>query len=330
MPMFDPNSVLGKLLAPEVALPMAAALMGGQGNGQNLGNAFAMGGQGLAQQKQLQAQTAKSNQTIELLKRDAPDLAQGIEAGALTPADGYKLYVERRQGKQTDPYKVVGGQVFNTQDQSWISPPTAQGPAETGLNPQMMVNPTTGETIYVQPTKDGRLMKSDVPEGFQPYDPYSKSFATGRGGAEGKAAGEDAALYESVSSKMPGLETVIKKLDDLSDKATYTLGGQLLDTGIAQAGMEPREAAVARAEYIATVDNQVLPMLRDTFGAAFTVKEGETLRATLGDPNKTPKEKQAVLKAFIEQKRRDVMALGVRTGQGAPGGVDYKTKYGLD
>jgi hypothetical protein len=99
-------------------------------------------------------------------------------------------------------------------------------------------------------------------------------------------------------------------------------------------GMDPRQAAVDRTRYIATVDNQVLPMLRDTFGAAFTVAEGETLRATLGDPNKSPKEKQAVLKAFIEQKRRDVQAMAYRTGQATPpplqGGTDYKSKYGLD
>jgi hypothetical protein len=58
----------------------------------------------------------------------------------------------------------------------------------------------------------------------------------------------------------------------------------------------------------------VLPMLRDTFGAAFTVKEGETLRATLGGDDKSPAEKQAILKAFIAQKKRDLDALTVRVG----------------
>ena len=65
---------------------------------------------------------------------------------------------------------------------------------------------------------------------------------------------------------------------------------------------------------MAMVDNQVLPMLRDTFGAQFTVKEGETLRATLGDPDKTPAEKKAVLEAFIEQKIRNIEATAKQGG----------------
>ena len=98
--------------------------------------------------------------------------------------------------------------------------------------------------------------------------------------------------------------------------------------------VDPREAAVAREQYIATVNNQILPMLRDTFGAQFTVQEGESLKATLGAPNKSPQEKQAVLKAFIEQKKRDVEALGIQSGQitpspgGAPGVVDYTDYFG--
>jgi dephospho-CoA kinase len=89
----------------------------------------------------------------------------------------------------------------------------------------------------------------------------------------------------------------------------------LWDSVAKQTGQLPREAAVARARYIAVVDNQVLPLLRDTFGAAFTQKEGETLRNTLGDPNKSPAEKKAVLRSFIEQKRRDLEALAMQSGQ---------------
>jgi len=154
--------------------------------------------------------------------------------------------------------------------------------------------------------------------GFQPGTPAYQEFMATRGAgliAEAKLKGADVALLDSQSSKMAGLETVVSELNQLADKATYTGAGRAYDSVKAQLGMEPREAAVARAEYIAKVDNQVLPMLRDTFGAAFTVKEGESLRATLGDPNKTPAEKKAVLSAFIEQKKRDIAALQTRTGK---------------
>ena len=175
--------------------------------------------------------------------------------------------------------------------------------------------------------------------GFQPGTPAYQEFMATRGAgliAEAKLKGADVALLDSQSSKMAGLEAVVSELNQLADKATYTGAGQAYDSVRAQLGMEPREAAIARAEYIAKVDNQVLPMLRDTFGAAFTVKEGESLRATLGDPNKTPAEKKAVLSAFIEQKKRDIAALQTRTGKapeaaGAPADdAEYLKSLGLE
>jgi hypothetical protein len=136
-----------------------------------------------------------------------------------------------------------------------------------------------------------------------------KKFGTEQGSAK--------ATLASLQSKLPGLQTVVAQLGELAKKATYTSTGRALDTGIRELGMSPRESAIARSSYMAKVNNQILPMLRDTFGAQFTEREGATLRETLGDANKTPQEKQAVLNAFIEQKVRDITALQgqVRGGQ---------------
>lgn len=149
---------------------------------------------------------------------------------------------------------------------------------------------------------------------------------TSMGSAEGKNAAETASEYSSITSKMPGLYSVVDRLSNLADKATYTLAGQALDFGRSQVGMDPREAAVARAEYTATIDNQILPLLKDTFGAQFTDAEGLRLAATLGDANKTPTEKQALLKAFIQQKERDIEALRARTGRTEPQQSNAPTK----
>ena len=65
------------------------------------------------------------------------------------------------------------------------------------------------------------------------------------------------------------------------------------------------------------------PIIKDI---SFTVKEGESLRATLGDPDKAPAEKQAVLKAFIDQKTRDLEALANRTGNAVPKTTDKPAK----
>ena len=48
--------------------------------------------------------------------------------------------------------------------------------------------------------------------------------------------------------------------------------------------------------------------MRQTFGAAFTAKEGDSLKETLGNPNLSPPEKDAALQAFIEQKVASIKA----------------------
>lgn len=133
-------------------------------------------------------------------------------------------------------------------------------------------------------------------------------FERGRGRAQGTASVESDRELAEMERNMPGLRVVVDQLYDLSNTATYTQAGQLRDAARKALGLPAGEGAVARAEYIAVVDNQVLPLLRQTFGAAFTAKEGETLRNTLGDPDKSPEEKRAVLRAFIAQKERDLAA----------------------
>lgn len=114
---------------------------------------------------------------------------------------------------------------------------------------------------------------------------------------------------------MPGLMKNVEELGVLADKATYTSTGQFINWAAKETGFGATEGAKARTEYIAKIDNQILPLLRDTFGAAFTVAEGDRLRDTLGDPNKTPEEKKLVLNAFIEQKKRDAEALAMQASQ---------------
>jgi hypothetical protein len=150
---------------------------------------------------------------------------------------------------------------------------------------------------------------------------------------EGKEEGTARADLASVRAKLPGLKVVVEQLAKIGDVATYTKAGQLLDYGRTQANLPPRAGAIARTKYIAMVDNQILPMLRDTFGAQFTQKEGESLKTTMGDPEKSPQEKRAVLEAFIEQKVRNIEALELQTSGNknltGPGktitGVDVQT-----
>jgi hypothetical protein len=82
-----------------------------------------------------------------------------------------------------------------------------------------------------------------------------------------------------------------------------------------QLGFGGTEGAQARQEYINTVRNVLFPQLRATFGAQFTAKEGEALIATLGDPDLSPEEKDASLRAFLDQKKQTIGSMQRELGQ---------------
>lgn len=123
-----------------------------------------------------------------------------------------------------------------------------------------------------------------------------------------KEQGETFTSLKQAQAALPGLNSVVEKLRELAPIATSTLGGKLFNAAVKETGFGSTEGATARAKFIAIVNNQVLPLLKPTFGAAFTVPEGDALRATMGDPDATPAEKMAQLDAFIAQKMRDIEA----------------------
>ena len=185
---------------------------------------------------------------------------------------------------------------------------------EFGVTPQLIQKPDGWyERIY---SKSGgvteRKLEGEPVRGMQ-FDPNVAA-----GLAQAKTAGAEAgtvkAELESREASLPRLEQVADELSELGKKATYTMAGQGYNSVRRQFGMEPTEGALARAEYIAKVDNEILPLLRETFGAQFTQKEGESLKVTLGDPDKSPEEKDAVLRSFIKTKREQVKTLQRRTG----------------
>lgn len=124
-----------------------------------------------------------------------------------------------------------------------------------------------------------------------------------------KAAEERGEAFTDLSrmnAALPGLRDTVSQLKELSSIATSTLGGKIFDAAVKESGFGSTKGATAKAKFIAIVNNQVLPLLKPTFGAAFTVQEGESLKATMGDPDASPEQKIAQLDAFIAQKVRDI------------------------
>ena len=123
---------------------------------------------------------------------------------------------------------------------------------------------------------------------------------------EADSRGEALSDLRKAEAGMPGIEQVVGKLRELSPLATHTLTGRAWNFAAKEAGFGSTKGATARAAYQATIDNQVLPLLKATFGAAMTEGEGKRLAATLGDVNAPPEEKQAQLDAFLASQKRQI------------------------
>lgn len=125
---------------------------------------------------------------------------------------------------------------------------------------------------------------------------------------EAAAKGETLTDLARSEAALPGLLDSVSQLKELAPIATSTLGGRVLDAAIKETGFGSTKGANARIKFISIINNQVLPLLRQTFGAAFTEREGETLKATMGDPDATPEQKVLQLESFIDQKVRNIQA----------------------
>lgn len=232
--------------------------------------------------------------------------------GTLRIDPGYLEGQQRLAGaKNTAPSNIQEWQAYSkmspAQKEQFLTMKRANRPIDLGGSYARVSQ--SDQTVV--PVADKTLAPSDMPENAQ-----AKAAATAAGSAQGRAEGEATASLEDAEASLPRLESVVTQLSDLGKKATYTYAGQAADVAAVQAGLDTPEGAIARREYIAKVDNEVLPLLRQTFGAAFTQKEGESLKATLGDVNASPAEKDAVLRSFIDSKREQVRTMRRRLGKG--------------
>lgn len=300
-----------------VGLTQSPTVFGGLGRAAQINQANQpYRDQQLALEEERKRDALEKNQTSEWVKGVYPDLAH------LPAAQAFQLALQREAAKRTaasggaeDPASIREWQTFSAM--------TPEEQSQYLLMKRSVPYLDLG-TGYQQPNP----AQPGAPAGpMIKKDNFTPAYDAASGAASGKVDVETQSSFDSLNSKMPGLRQVVNELGDLAEKATYTTAGRLWDDVVRETGNLPGEGALARTKYMSMVDNQVLPLLRDIFGAAFTVQEGESLRATLGAPDKSPAEKKAVLEAFIEQKTRDLEALRSRL----PGAtVDYKGKYGLE
>lgn len=132
--------------------------------------------------------------------------------------------------------------------------------------------------------------------------------------AAAAARGETLTDLARSEAALPGLRNAVAQLRELAPIVTSTIAGKIFDVSAKELGFGSTKGANARAKFIAIINNQVLPLLKPTFGGSFTVTEGDELKATLGDPDATPTQKMEQLDAFIDQKVRDIQAKQTELG----------------
>jgi hypothetical protein len=320
-------SGLQQLFSPEVAMPVAAALLGNQGNAANFGNAFAAYGQ-------TKAQTAAKNKTMDFFRQNAPEYASMVDAG-LPLDEAWKSYTHQKYAQKGQGIINAGsGNLYDSATGKWLSAPGGGVQSKAGLTPVLLQN-DNGDLIYGQATQDGKIVASSMPDGYKPVSPYQKSFETNRGMKEGQAVGAAAGALPGATQLS---QNIAQQVDDLkNDPYLPNMVGPVY-------GRMPNFTADAERvqEKINQLQGGAFLQARQALkgGGAITDYEGrkaeeaytrlsqaqnlDDFKKALDDFNFYTQQGLAKLQAQAGQQR-----LGTPNGP-MGGAVDYKSKYGLD
>lgn len=263
------GSRLRGLLDPEVALPVAGALLGNQGNAGNFGSALMQLGQGMGQKK-------KRNATLELLQRDAPDLAEAIAKGVMDPSTAYEMYVKQRYAEKPkrNLHNAGDGQLFDADNNSWIQAPNsganeadirARDAAKFGLTPE-------------DPAYQGFILTGKMP----------------REDTQTMTATDKKAMW-AAEDEIPVLDNTIASLKQAKDLNTKTYTGWGADTagwlGTSMPGgsmIFDQEKAGATAEFGKLMSMEAISAMAQTLKGATTDSELARFVSILADPSTPP------------------------------------------
>jgi hypothetical protein len=169
------------------------------------------------------------------------------------------------------------------------------------------------ERLKAQAKEEG---KSAAQLRFKPLIQSAIATAT----KEAESRGESLSKLGRLNAALPGLQEVTSQLRELSEISTSTMGGRFFDKMVQETGFGSTKGGTARSKLISIVNNQVLPLLKETFGGAMSEKEGERLIATMGDPDATHDSRMGALDAFIAQKSREIQGIKRELGSTQLGG----------
>ncbi|EXL09708.1 hypothetical protein [Aquamicrobium defluvii] len=256
---------LQQLLSPEVAMPMAAALMGNQGNAANFGNAFGAYGQA-------SAQMAGKNKTLDYFRQNAPEFAAMVEAG-MPVNEAWGTYTKQRYAQGPKPtsgmqeYDLAREQGF---DGSFLDYQTALKKAGAGST-----NVTVG---------GGRF--GTIPQGYELIDgPNGASLRAIPGGPEDttksdqRSAGQAAVVTQTITNAaryardaaknraLGGIGQGIVQYNPYSDSAEVARQVEVLKAQAKVENLQAMRAASPTGGALGSVSNEENKMLADKSGA---------------------------------------------------------------
>ena len=297
---------LQQLLAPENAMPIAAALMGQNGNMGNVSNAFSAYGQ-------TAAQTAGKNKTLDFFRKQAPEFAQMVEAG-MPVNEAWQTYTQQRYAKEPKGQGFInagGGNLFNSETGEWVSAPGGGSEGVAGLTP-VWLQDETGNPVLGQMTKDGKVIRSEIGQGLTPVGPYQKGFESSRDTAEGKVIGEAAGALPGVSLMA---DKINQQVEDLkTDSALPNVLGPI-DSRTPNIRPDSKIDAIRGGAFL-----QARQMLKG--GGAITDYEGQKAEAAYARLNQAQSEEdfKAALDEFNFYVQQGLQKLQSQAGQQRMGG----------
>jgi hypothetical protein len=198
-------SGLQQLFQPETAMPIAAALLGNQGNAQNFGNAFAAYGTA-------KAQTAKQNKTMDFFNKNAPEYAQMVQAG-MPVEEAWKSYTQQKYAQKGQGIvNAGGGNLYDAQTGQWLSAPGGGVSSKAGLQMVWLRDMKTGKPVPGQLRQDGSIVRSSLPDGVEAVAPYDVNFDKSAGTAAGTVSGAAAGALPGATQMASQINTQIEDL----------------------------------------------------------------------------------------------------------------------
>ncbi len=159
------QGLLGNLSDPLVALPLAGALMQPGGFGQNLGQGFAMAGQGLEYRKKQQKEELQQNMTAKYLEAQGADPALVEMAKSGAGAQALQAWQQTRE-KPLDELRLKTAQLQYEKLKS--------GDEDEFYGTPVYGTDATGNTVIGQYSKSGKFKTLETPDGFKPSSGVEK------------------------------------------------------------------------------------------------------------------------------------------------------------